>query len=152
MVLLRTFQGKTTFGAEERVVAELKALNKPFIILLNSNDPNSSYTKELADKLSDKYGTTVMPINCEYLNLDDINNMFSKVLYEFPVEQISIKFPRWIDGLECSHPLKMELYDEIKEAFSDVTVLKDVSTCVSKIKQTQIIARTSIADIKLGDR
>ncbi len=93
-----------------------------------------------------------MPINCEYLNLDDINNMFSKVLYEFPVEQISIKFPRWIDGLECSHPLKMELYDEIKEAFSDVTVLKDVSTCVSKIKQTQIIARTSIADIKLGDR
>ncbi|MCI8383836.1 MAG: stage IV sporulation protein A [Clostridia bacterium] len=137
--------------AEERVVNELKALNKPFIILLNSDDPNSSYTKELADKLSNKYHTTVMPINCEYLNIDDINNMFSKVLYEFPVEQICIKFPRWIDGLDCEHALKTELYNEIKEAFSDVHVLKDVSSCVDKIKQTEIISKTSIEDIRLGD-
>lgn len=136
--------------AEERVVNELKALNKPFIILLNSDDPNSSYTKELANKLSEKYHTTVMPINCESLTINDINNMFSKVLYEFPVEQICIKFPRWIDGLDCNHPLKTELYEEIKNAFENVNVLKDVSSCADTIKQTEIIARTSIADIQLG--
>ena len=137
--------------AEERVVNELKALNKPFIILLNSDDPTSNYTRELADKLSEKYNTTVMPINCEYLSIDDINTMFSKVLYEFPVEQICIKFPRWIDGLECEHALKTELFDEIKEAFSNVQVLKDVSSCVDKIKQTEIISKSSIEDIRLGD-
>ena len=137
--------------AEERVVSELKALNKPFIILLNSDDPNSSYTRELADKLSEKYNTTVMPTNCEYLTIDDINNMFSKVLYEFPVEQICIKFPRWIDGLEGAHPLKAELFNEIQNAFTDVHVLKDVSSCVDRIKQTEIISRTSITDIRLGD-
>ncbi len=137
--------------AEERVVSELKALNKPFIILLNSDDPNSNYTRELADKLSEKYNTTVMPTNCEYLTIDDINNMFSKVLYEFPVEQICIKFPRWIDGLEGSHPLKAELFNEIQNAFTDVHVLKDVSSCVDRIKQTEIISRTSITDIRLGD-
>lgn len=137
--------------AEERVVNELKALNKPFIILLNSEDPNSSYTRELADKLSEKYNTTVMPTNCEYLTIDDINNMFSKVLYEFPVEQICIKFPRWIDGLEGTHPLKAELFNEIQNAFTDVHVLKDVSSCVDRIKQTEIISRTSITDIRLGD-
>ena len=136
--------------AEERVVNELKALNKPFIILLNSDDPNSNYTQELANKLTEKYNTTVMPINCEYLTIDDINNMFAKVLYEFPVEQICIKFPRWIDGLDCDHPLKAELYEEIKNAFTDVNVLKDVSSCVDNIKQTEIIARSSIADIQLG--
>lgn len=136
--------------AEERVVAELKALNKPFIILLNSNDPSAGYTRELADKLSEKYGTTVMPINCEQLSIDDINNMFSKILYEFPVEQILIKFPRWIDGLECEHPLKVELYEEIKNAFTDINVLKDISNCVDKIKQTEIISKSSIEDIQLG--
>ncbi len=136
--------------AEERVVNELKALNKPFIILLNSNDPNSSYTQDLANELSEKYGTTVMPLNCEYLNLDDINNMFSKVLYEFPVEQVCIKFPRWIDGLDANHPLKCELFDEIKNAFSDIHVLKDVSGCVEKIRQTEIISKSSISDIQLG--
>ena len=136
--------------AEERVVNELKALNKPFLVLLNAEDPNSSYTRELANKLSDKYGTTVMPINCEYLTIDDINTMFSKVLYEFPVEQICIKFPRWIDGLESNHPLKTELYEEIKNAFTDVKILKDVSSCVDKIKHTEIISNSSITDIQLG--
>ena len=136
--------------AEERVVSELKALRKPFIILLNSETPSSSYTQELANTLSEKYETPVIPTNCEDLTIDDINNMFSKVLYEFPVEQIKIKFPRWIDGLEFTHPLKAELYKEIKEAFEKVTVLKDVSTCASSIKKTEIISNTSIADIQLG--
>ena len=136
--------------AEERVVSELKALNKPFIILLNSAEPNSNYAQELATTLSEKYKTTVIPTNCEYLTIDDINNMFSKVLYEFPVEQIKIKFPRWIDGLEASHPLKTELYQEIKDAFEKVNVLKDVSSCAESIKQTQVISKTSITDIQLG--
>ena len=136
--------------AEERVVSELKALNKPFIILLNSVNPDSDYTVELANNLSAKYNATVMPINCEYLSIDDINNMFSKVLYEFPVNQICIKFPRWVDGLDYEHPLKTELFEEIKNAFMDSNVLKDVSGCVDKIKQTEIISKTSISDIQLG--
>mgnify|MGYP005773236861 FL=1 len=135
--------------AEERVVNELKALNKPFIIILNSNDPNSDYTRELANKLSDKYNASVLPINCEYLSIEDINNMFSKVLYEFPVDQIRIKFPRWIDGLNIDHPLKAELFQEIRNAFDSVNVLKDVSGCVENIKSTEIISKTSIQNIKL---
>ena len=136
--------------AEERVVSELKALNKPFIIILNSSEPNSNYTQELANTLSEKYGTTVIPTNCEYLTIDDINNMFSKVLYEFPIEQLQIKFPRWIDGLDFNHPLKSELYQEIKDAFEKANVLKDVSLCANSIKQTDIISNTSISDIQLG--
>ena len=138
--------------AEERVVNELKALNKPFVILLNSNDPNSSYTKELANNLSEKYSVTVIPINCEYLSIDDINNMFSKVLYEFPVSQVKIKFPNWVDGLDFDHPLKAELYKEIKDAFENISVLKEVSSCANSIKQTEIISNTSISDIQLGSR
>ena len=136
--------------AEERVVSELKALNKPFIILLNSAEPNSTYTRELANNLSGKYNTTVMPINCEYLTIEDINNMFSSVLYEFPTDQIRIKFPKWMDGLDLSHPLKSELFKEIKDAFENVNVLKDVSVCANKIKQTDIISNTTITDMQLG--
>ena len=129
--------------AEERVVNELK---------LNSNDPNSSYTKELANNLSEKYSVTVIPTNCEYLSIDDINNMFSKVLYEFPVSQVKIKFPNWVDGLDFDHPLKAELYKEIKDAFENISVLKEVSSCANSIKQTEIISNTSISDIQLGSR
>ena len=136
--------------AEERVVAELKAINKPFVILLNSAEHNSDYTQELANKLSQKYNNSVIPINCADLNLDDINNIFSKVLYEFPVNRIAIKFPKWIDGLSSSHPLKKQLLDEIKNAFSDILVLKDISSCTSSISSTDIISKTNLENIQLG--
>ena len=136
--------------AEERVVSELKALNKPFIIILNSSDPNSDYTRELSDTLSEKYNTTVIPLNCEYLSNDDINNIFSKILYEFPIEQLKIKLPKWIDGLDFSHPLKNALFKEIQNSFINANVLKDVSSCANSIKQTDIISNTSILDIQLG--
>ena len=136
--------------AEERVDSELKALNKPFVIILNSNNPNSDYTTKLSEKLSEKYGCTVLPTNCEQLSIDDINNMFSKILYEFPIEQINIKFPRWIDGLDFSHPLNTELYNEIKNAFSNINILKEVSSATASISQTEIIEKTSITSIELG--
>ncbi len=136
--------------AEERVVSELKALNKPFIILLNSYDPSSEYTYNLANDLSEKYNTSVMPINCEYLTINDINEMFSKVLYEFPVEQIKIKLPKWIDSLEYTHPLKSKLYNQIKDAFASISTLKEASMCANSINTTDIILKTSITNIELG--
>ena len=62
--------------AEERVVRELKEINKPFVIVLNTDDPSSDYTRELAQKLEKKYETPVLPTDCSRLNLDDINNIF----------------------------------------------------------------------------
>ncbi len=136
--------------AEERVVGELRAINKPFIILLNCANPSSPEARELAVQLSDKYNTKVMPINCEDLTADDINSMFANLLYEFPVEEISISFPKWVDGLDFSHPLKTKLFEQLQDAFTDVSALKDVSNCVSKIENTDIISKTFVDNIMLG--
>jgi len=136
--------------AEERVVSELRALNKPFIILLNSANPSSPEARELAMQLSDKYNTNVMPINCEDLTADDINSMFANLLYEFPVEEIRLSFPKWVDGLDFAHPLKAKLFEQMQDAFTDVSALKDVSNCISKIESTDIIAKTVVDNIMLG--
>ena len=138
-------------SSEERVVNELKALNKPFIIVLNSNEPYSEYTKELARKLEDKYQTSVIPTDCANLNTDDLNDIFARILYEFPIEQINLNFPRWVDGLSCEHWLKQSLYSEIKEAFSDIKILKQIDMGISKIQKTEIIQRTSLSEITLGN-
>lgn len=137
--------------AEERVVSELRALNKPFIILLNSANPSSPETRDLATQLSEKYNTNVMPINCEELSAEDINEMFSNLLYEFPVEEIKISFPKWIDGLDFTHPLKAKLFEQIKNAFTNISALKDVSNCVSSIDSTDIISKTFVNNIMLGN-
>ena len=137
--------------AEERVVKELKELNKPFVIVLNSDDPFSDYTKSLAQKLEDKYCTPVIPTNCSRLDMEDINDIFSKILYEFPIERVNLNFPKWVDGLSDSHWLKEELFKEIQDAFKDVKILKQVDGSVAKLQHTQIITKTTVDEIKLGD-
>lgn len=136
--------------AEERVISELKSLNKPFIIVLNSSYPDSPETLSLANSLSSKYNVQVIPLNCEELSIDDINNIFSKVLYEFPIEQISINLPKWIDGLDFSHPLKSQVFKEIKDSFKDIAVLKEVNYCTKTLISSDVITSATPTDIMLG--
>ena len=137
--------------AEERVVKELKDLNKPFVIVLNSDDPFSDYTKNLAMELEEKYQTSVIPTDCSRLDMEDINDIFGKILYEFPIEKMNINFPKWVDGLPDSHWLKEELYSEIKDAFNNIHILKQVDNGVAKLQSTKIINQTAIDEIKLGE-
>ena len=138
-------------AAEERVVNELKALNKPFVIVLNSDDPFSDYTKSLAHELQEKYQTSVIPTDCSRLDMEDINEIFGKILYEFPIEKMNINFPKWVDGLSDSHWLKEELYSEIKEAFGNIHILKQIDNGILKLQSTKIINKTVIEEIKLGE-
>ncbi len=138
-------------SAEERVVSELKELHKPFVIVLNSEDPNDEYTRKLAEKLEEKYQVSVLPIDCSNLSLEDVNNMFSKLLYEFPIEQMNINLPKWIDTLDDEHWLKQELYSEIKTAFSNISVLKEVDDSLSSIRSTDVIENTALSEINLGN-
>ena len=136
--------------AEERVVRELKELNKPFAIVLNSSNPYSEYTRSLADELEEKYGSPVIPADCSNLNIDDINGVFSRVLYEFPIEQININFPRWVDTLDNTHWLKVSLYASIMNTFKDVNELKEIDTALENLKDSDIIDSCYADDINLG--
>ena len=135
---------------EERVVKELKELNKPFIIVLNSSQPDSDFTRALAEKLQEKYDTQVIPTDCENLTSEKIDEIFGKVLYEFPIERININFPRWVDGLPEDHWLKDELYDEIKNTFTDVNILKQIDSRITKLQNTDVIQNSVINEIQLG--
>lgn len=137
--------------AEERVVRELKELNKPFVIVLNTDAPNSDSAKQLAKELEEKYNTPVLPTNCVNLGEEDINNIFSKILYEFPIERVNINLPRWIESLDYENPLKVELYKEIKESFKGIKLLREINDGISGIQKTEIIQKTTVESINLGN-
>ena len=138
-------------AAEERVVKELKEINKPFVIVLNTVAPYSDYSKDLASSLEEKYDCPVIPTDCSNLSLYDINEIFSKVLYEFPIERINISYPKWVDGLDNSHWLKQELNNEIKNTFNGVKIIKQANFAVDNLQNTDIISSTTIDEINLGN-
>ncbi len=101
-------------NAEERVVAELKDANKPFVIILNTTNPTSEETKKLADSLMAKYSSKVLPMNIKEMEDDDISKIFNSLLEEFPVNKIQIKLPQWMEALPFENKLIAEIITEVK--------------------------------------
>ncbi|MEG2939884.1 MAG: stage IV sporulation protein A, partial [Oscillospiraceae bacterium] len=85
--------------AEERVISELKAINKPFVLILNTAHPDTEQTKALADELAFKYDVPVVSVDCAALSEADIRKIMENMLFEFPIKEINIRIPGWIDRL-----------------------------------------------------
>ena len=83
--------------AEEQTIREFQAIGKPFIVLLNTTHPYQEETLRLAEALSEKYGVKVEPVNCEQLKERDVLHILEEILYEFPMKQIILQTPKWVE-------------------------------------------------------
>lgn len=135
--------------AEERVARELKQLNKPFVIVLNTNIPNADETLKLANQLEEKYDSPVVIVDCENLKEEDINQILSKILYEFPVNEIGIKLPTWVDSLSETHWLRNDVFNIVKTNFKGIKNLRQIDFTLNHIFDHDIISNVCIQEIKL---
>ncbi len=137
--------------AEARVVSELKALNKPFVMLLNTTKPYAPETETLRNELMEQYAVPVVATNCAQLKLEDINGIMEKVLYEFPVMEIKIFLPKWIETLSMDHWLKQSMVECIKDMMSDVSKLREIKNNVLDIENNEHVKKAYIDKISLGE-
>ena len=137
--------------AEQRVIDELKQINKPFITLLNCMYPDSTEAQEMAEELTDKYGVPVLPINCLDLNEEDIKQILSRILFEFPLKEISISFPRWINSLPLDHWLRSDLTQTIKKSACGIKHIRDIACFESAFCDCNNVDCAKVDKISLGD-
>lgn len=100
--------------AEEKTVRELKSIGKPFVILLNCRKPYTQEAKDLKEELSQKYGVSVVPVNCEQLKAEDIHDIMRQVLYEFPISEVEFYIPKWVEMLSREHRIKKDLLEKVR--------------------------------------
>lgn len=136
---------------EERIINELKELGKPFVVLMNSVYPDSLEVKAMCQELSERYKTTVMPVNCLDLNEKDIRDILTEVLYAFPLREINISMPSWINSLEKGHWLKSAVFGYIREEASKVQSLKDISAYAGRICDCEYVMKSHADNIDLGN-
>ena len=136
--------------AEERVINELKAINKPFIMLLNCMYPNSEEARTTAEELCRKYGVTVLPVNCLELNEDSIKEILSKILFEFPVKEICISYPKWINALPLDHWLRNDITEKIKQSAEQIKVIRDIDGFTKAFKGSENIKSAVTESVDLG--
>lgn len=137
--------------AEERVVNELKEINKPFIMILNSTQPHSQETRELSEELEEKYDVPVLPVDCAELGQMDINNILQEVLYEFPVKEVNIQLPRWVEELENKHWLRQKFEQAVINTVENVKRLRDIDDAIESLSSYDFVEEVNLEDMDLGD-
>lgn len=137
---------------EERVITELKELNKPFIVLLNSMLPNNEETLNLANELSIRYGVSVIPTDCSKLNEEEIKKILSGTLKEFPVKEIKINIPKWLISLEKDHWLKSCVFSAIKDSFQNISKIREIEYTTKDLVNCEYInsAKSEKVDLSNG--
>ncbi|WP_312258146.1 stage IV sporulation protein A [Romboutsia ilealis] len=138
-------------SAEERVISELKSLNKPFAVVLNTLDPYSESTELLRSELEEKYDVPIVPLNVLAMDEEDIENVMETVLYDFPLNEIRINLPKWVEGLERNHWIKNNIISTLKQSIAEIGKLRDVDSIVQGFSELEFLEDTEVDNVELGE-
>lgn len=136
--------------AEERVINELKEINKPFVVALNCVEPESEEALSLAKSLSEKYNVPFLPINCLELDTAQISDLLEKALYEFPAKRIELNFPSWIKSLDENDEFKSNMFAFIGESAKSITNIRSVKSFAQSLSEYKEIEAAAISDSDLS--
>lgn len=137
-------------SAEDRVIRELKDLGKPFVVIVNSVSPESQSARMIRDEIARKYDVACMVTNCLELRENDITDIIKGILYEFPVSELAIFLPSWVDALASEHPIKKSIYEALLSSGKDMTRIRDIEKVMLKIGENEMVKQARLSGINLG--
>ena len=133
--------------AEERVIEELKAIGKPFIVVLNTTHPTLPETERLAESIKEAHNVPVLPINVEAMNEREMISILREALYEFPVLEVKVNMPEWIAILNANNPIKRKYIDVIRESVMEVDKLRDIEKITDHFRSNDVIEKAYLSDV-----
>lgn len=136
--------------AEERVIKELQDLEKPFVIILNSTRPYNEEVIELAQELSSRHGVAVVPLDCQQMTREDVYRVLEESLYEFPVQEVNIRLPKWVDEIEEDFWLRSRIESSIRGILEEVKKIRDIDGAMDKLADIEYISLVTMEDMNLG--
>jgi len=144
--------GRSSYeDAERRVINELKEIGKPFIVLLNCENPASSEAVALHLRLEAEYGVPVMPVNCKNIGENEIMMILGTVLSRFPIKEIRIGFPGWVDALPGGDSLRLKIYKAIRDSIEGISRLCDSSLLAERLQSSDFVKNAFLCESKPGE-
>ena len=137
--------------AEERAVRELKALGKPFIILLNSTHPSEAATRTLAGQIQEKYAVPVIATDILNMRQEDAGEVLENLLFEFPLREIRIHAPSWLTSLDGEHWLGKSVLDTLKSAAEKISRVRDHAQVAQAFRENEYAEDASLYSIALNE-
>ena len=133
--------------AEGRAIRDMQATGKPFLVIINSREPNSDAAKAVKKNLKAQYGVDAFIADCQALDKEGISELLSNLLYAFPMAELRVYFPRWMDALESDHPVKSALYEALLRRAEQISTLGQAVPNLAGLKDLEQVLDFSVRDI-----
>ncbi len=137
-------------GAEERAIQDMQATGKPFMVLINSTNPSGKEAGELRTQLQEKYGVNCLCVDCLRMSEEEIKQIFSGLLYAFPVSELWFYLPKWVQTLETTHTLKTALYEAMRRSAEEISKISEAEPAIGKLCELENVSGYRIRNIDLG--
>ncbi len=142
---------KDYIPAEDRAIRDMQKTGKPFLVIVNSRNPASKEAAEVRDRLRREYGTEAHICDCQSLDGEGICALLRSLLYQFPLHEIYVSLPRWMDALEADHPLKSGLYRTLLAQAEKIRTLADAEEALSALADLENVQDYYYKGIDLGE-
>ncbi len=136
--------------AEGRAIRDMQGTNKPFLVVVNSSDPHSEEAQAVREELKTKYGVEAAIADCQALDGQGIAELLEKLLYAFPVAQMQVYMPRWLDVLEPGHPVKEALYSTLLAQAEKIGTLGQVEAALLPIRELEQVQDFAVRSLDLA--
>ena len=136
--------------AEARVIRELQEIGKPFVVLLNSAEPEGETACRIASEIDQRYDVKCIPINCLTLDERQISDLMQSLLFEFPIQELALYLPSWVEALPLEHPIKNNIYQTVREKARSLCHIRELEGALKEMCTCEVIDNTGIRSIDLG--
>jgi len=136
--------------AEDRVISELREINKPFVVLVNCVDPTLPESRELAARIGERHNVPAVAVNCQSITEAEIREILSMVLFEFPIRSAAFNMPRWLCTLPRAHWLKQEMFSLVRESVENARRIRDADGICRTVAGGEYVVESRVGNIDLG--
>ncbi|MEI3130963.1 MAG: stage IV sporulation protein A [Oscillospiraceae bacterium] len=136
--------------AQSRAISDMLATGKPFVILVNSEHPESAEAKNQARRLSQQYGVGARAVNALTMDEEQIQSILTDLMYEFPATELRFFLPGWVRVLPDDSPVKIALYDAMREQAGKLTKIAQAEPAMKELLKLAQVQSFAVTDVDLG--
>ncbi len=137
-------------SAERRAIRDMQATGKPFLVIINSREPKAPAAKQVKEQLKREFGIEPVIADCQALDTDQISEFLRALLYSFPMKELRVYLPRWMDALEDAHPVKAALYGALLQRAEEMTSLAAAEPTLSQLKELEQVLDFAVRSVDLS--
>ena len=137
-------------GAERAAINDMKATKKPFLVIINSKDPEGDAAQQVAEQIYREHGLPAVVTDCQALDSRDIYDILTGILYAFPMRQLQVHLPRWMDALEPEHPVKEALYSALLQRAEEISALAEAEATLAQLRDLEQVLDFSVRKVDLA--